>query len=413
MRDPAAQVVDGLATRFGRRDGVRIVRAPYRICPLGAHVDHQDGVVTGMAIDKGVLVAFAPRDDGRVRAASADFPGLVEFELQDVPPAAPGDWGNFLRGAAVALARSHPLTRGTDLFVAGQLPIGGLSSSAAVSVGYLLALEAVNDRHVTPDENINLARAIENEYIGLRSGILDQSMILLSRQDRLLRFDCRTGERTYAAFASAAPPLQSMEKGSGNVVVPPTIAVAYSGVTQALVGTGYNQRVAECQEAAARLLAAAGRPAPPGGARLRDVPPGVYAAHKADLPPNLARRAAHYFGEQERVAAGVIAWEAGDAARLGELVAASGRSSIENYECGAPELIAIYEALVASPGVYGARFSGAGFRGSCLALVAPDAFDDVGARVRAAYLQAFPQYADTFGFFRCASAPAAGFVATA
>jgi galactokinase len=414
MSDPVAQVVDALAGRFDRRDGVRVVRAPYRVCPLGAHVDHQDGVVTGMAIDKGVLVAFAPRDDTRVRAASADFTALVEFDLRAVPPAAAhGDWGNFLRGAAVALARSHPLTRGADLYVAGQLPIGGLSSSAAVSVGYLLALQAVNDLSVAPEENIALARAIENDYVSLRSGILDQSMILLSQQDRLLRFDCRTLDRSFAPFGSvpnAPGSAPSREAAGASRAAPPTIGVAYSGVSHALVGTGYNQRVAECREAAALLLAAAGLPVPEGGAVLRDVPPDAYAAHQASLPPNLAKRAAHYFGEQERVEAGVAAWAAGDITRLGQLVTASGRSSIDNYECGAPELIAIYNALVTSPGVCGARFSGAGFRGSCLALVAPEAFHDVGTSVRAAYLRAFPQYADTFGFFACASAPAAGFI---
>jgi galactokinase/galacturonokinase len=173
------------------------------------------------------------------------------------------------------------------------------------------------------------------------------------------------------------------------------------------VGTGYNQRVGECREAAAQLLALAGLPVAADGARLRDVPPEVYAAHKGQLPPHLGRRAAHYFGEQARVAEGVAAWEGGDAVRFGQLVTASGRSSIENYECGAPELIAIFEALIESPGVYGARFSGAGFRGSCLALVEPSALAAIGERVRATYLRAFPQYAETFGFFRCASSSGA------
>src|SRR5947208_177456 len=99
--DRAAQT---FIKRFGRQPE-RFVVSPYRVCPLGAHVDHQDGVVTGMAVDQGVVVAFAPRDDHLVRAASADFPGEVRFDLREVPPAQPGDWGNFLRGAAVVLAK--------------------------------------------------------------------------------------------------------------------------------------------------------------------------------------------------------------------------------------------------------------------------------------------------------------------
>ncbi|MBI3972297.1 MAG: hypothetical protein HY332_13510 [Chloroflexi bacterium] len=405
----------GFAARFGapERRHLRFVLSPYRICPLGAHVDHQDGLVTGMAIDQGVVVAFAARDDTIVRAASANFPGEVQFDVRAIPGPIAGDWGNFIRGAAAALSRNHRLTRGLDLFLLGQLPIGGLSSSAAVGVGALLALEATGELDVTPEENVALARAIENDYVGLHSGVLDQSMILLSRDNHLLQLDCRTGARRYVAFgassvssassASSAPP----DPCTAGAALPVAIGVAYSGLSHALVGTGYNQRVAECREAAARLLALAGITPPEAGPRLRDVGPEVFDRHRAQLPAPLARRAAHYFGEQARVVAGTAAWAEGDVTRFGRLVAESGRSSIENYECGAPELIALYEALLATPGVYGARFSGAGFRGSCLALVDPAAFDEAGQRVRDAYLRAFPQYAGTFGFSRCASGPSA------
>jgi galactokinase len=380
----------------------QLLFSPYRVCPLGAHVDHQDGLVSGMAIDKGVVFAFAPRDDSCVRAASANFSGTIEFDLRDVPPPAKGDWGNFPRGAATALQRhvvahrGDTLTRGVDLFLVGELPVGGLSSSAAVGVGYLLALEASNGLAVTPEENVQLARAIENDYVGLHSGVLDQSMILQGRQDRLLVLDCRSGERRYVALGEGAPEV--------------VIGVAYSGLSQGLVGTGYNQRVSECREAASQLLELAGLPHPEGGARLRDVPAAAFDAHGDALPESLARRARHYFTEQARVQDGARAWGAGDVARVGALVTQSGRSSIENYECGAPELVALYEALIESPGVYGARFSGAGFRGSCIALVDPVAFESVGEGIQARYLRAFPQYAETFGFFRCASGPAAHLV---
>jgi galacturonokinase len=400
----------GLTARFGRAPA-GYVFAPYRVCPLGAHVDHQDGAVTGMAIDRGVAVAYAPREDARVRAASADFPGEVAFELGDVPPAVPGEWGNFLRGAALVLQTAPqdappipdaPQTpggpvgrapaRGVDLFVAGELPIGGLSSSAAVAVGYLMALTAAaGDPDLPAAVCATLVHRVENEYVGLRSGLLDQSMILFAREDRLLHLDCRTGEREYVPCGAPQP----------------AVLVAYSGLGQALVGTGYNQRVAECREAADRLLRLAGLPLPAGGARLRDVPAAVYERHRGALPTPLARRAAHYFGEQARVAAGRAAWRDGDLVTFGRLVAESGRSSIENYECGAPELVALYEALLEAPGVYGARFSGAGFRGACLALVDPPAFDAAAGAVRARYLRAYPPYEATFGVFRCAPGPAA------
>ncbi|HEV2126426.1 MAG TPA: galactokinase family protein [Chloroflexota bacterium] len=394
-----ARAAAGFREHIAGAEEPRFIFSPYRICPLGAHVDHQDGVVTGMAIDQGVAIAFRPRDNARIRAASANFPGEVAFDLHQIPGATPGDWGNFPRGAASALiARGHTLRRGLDLYLIGQLPVGGLSSSAAVGVGYLLALEAVNDLDITPEENVELARMIENEYIGLHSGVLDQSMILLSQENRLLQLDCRTGEKQYVAI--------------GDRTKLPTIAVAYSGLSQALVGTGYNRRVAECREAATLLLERAGLPIPNAGAKLRDVPLEVFEQWGAQLPAELARRAAHYFGEQRRVSQGADAWAKGDTVRFGQLVSESGRSSIENYECGAPELFTLYEALLEAPGVYGARFSGAGFRGSCLALVDPAHFEAAAQHVRERYLQAHPQYRETFGFFRCASGPAAHLVPT-
>jgi galacturonokinase len=401
-----AQAATGFRQRFGNRtDGpLQFIFSPYRVCPLGAHVDHQDGLVTGMAIDQGVALAFTPRGDTRVRAASANFSGEVSFDLRDIPAAVPGDWGNFPRGAATALLeRGHTLERGLDLYLTGQLPVGGLSSSAAVGVGYLLALETVNRLAASPEENVILARAIENAYIGLHSGVLDQSMILLSRQNRLLQLDCRTGERAYVAFGEHEPVASQREGMVGSAA----IAVAYSGLSQALVGTGYNRRVAECQEAATLLLEHHGLPVPAAGAKLRDVPREVYERGRDALPAELARRAAHYFGEQERVRQGASAWAKGDVRRFGQLVSESGRSSIENYECGAPELVTLYEALLEAPGVFGARFSGAGFRGSCLALVDPQHFDAAAQFVRERYLHAYPQYRQTFGFFRCASGPAA------
>jgi galactokinase/galacturonokinase len=359
-----------------------------------------------------------------VRAASADFAAGVTFGLDDIPPAVPGDWGNFLRGAALVLRSAaaagtgRPPLRGVDLFVAGELPIGGLSSSAAVAVGYLMALNAAaggpapEAGGVTAERYAEMVHRVENDYVGLRSGVLDQSMILFARQDRLLHLDCRSGERAYAPFGGAAgshpdPAAADAARAARAAGGPPAILVAYSGLAQALVGTGYNQRVAECRAAAAGLLEAAGRPVPDGGAVLRDVPVEVYERERGVLPAPLARRAAHYFGEQARVAAGTAAWRAGDRVAFGRLVAESGRSSIDNYECGAPELVTLYEALLDAPGVYGARFSGAGFRGACLALVDPPAFAAAAAAVRDRYLRVYPRYGATFGVFRCASGPPA------
>jgi len=387
-----ARLTDRLRWHYGHAAGVGLVRAPYRICPLGAHVDHQWGQVTGMAIDQGVWLAFAPVRERRVRLRSLDFPGEVDFPLDPVPPPQPGDWGNYARGAVMALQSERPLQRGLEGVIGGTLPLGGLSSSAAVGVAYLLALEAVNGWEVSPHDNIRLDQAIENGYLGLRNGILDQSIILLSRADRLLFLDCMDQTFRHVARPAGAP-----EYGW---------AIVYSGVSEALVGTAYNQRVAECEEAARQLLQRAGE-SPPPGVKLRHVPREVFEAYGDTLPPPLARRARHFFTEIQRVQAGVAAWEAGDMATFGQLMRESGRSSIENYECGSPELTALYEILLETPGVWGARFSGAGFRGSCIALIDPDSQAELRARVAERYLAAFPGHRDRFSIHFCHSADGA------
>jgi galactokinase/galacturonokinase len=266
------------------------------------------------------------------------------------------------------------------------MPIGGLSSSAAVTIAYLLALEAVNGLEVSPEANVNLVRYTENQYIGLNNGILDQSVILFSQPGCLTSIDCQTvqidqipGPQTNGDFE---------------------ILVVYSGLTRILVGTDYNNRVAECQEAARLLLGYAGQADAPNP-RLRHVEPGIFASEGQRLPPNLKRRASHYFGEMQRVVEGIAAWQAGDLARFGAFISESGESSIKNYECGSPHLITLYETLRETPGVYGTRFSGAGFRGCCLALIDPAARESIAEAIHHRYPAAHPDEAPAYSIHFC------------
>ncbi|MHC4479449.1 MAG: galactokinase family protein, partial [Planctomycetota bacterium] len=324
---------DTLRQELAQWAGVRaaevgLVRSPYRICPLGAHVDHQLGEVTGMALDRALLLAFAPRDDGGLVVRSHQFPETVQFPLSPLPGAC-GDWADYARGAVFALQQRTRLTRGLTALVDGHDSVAGLSSSAAAGVAYLLALETVNGLRFDASANVDLDRVVENEYIGLQNGILDQSIILRSRPDCLTHLDCRSGDVGFVRLGHGARF---------------AVAVLFSGLRAPLSGTDYNLRVGECREAAARLLRAAGMPVP-DSPRLRAVPPAVFDEHGASLPPELRKRAAHFFGEQERVRRGLRLWREGDLEGFGRLVTASGRSSIENYECGNAHLRAAYEAL--------------------------------------------------------------------
>jgi len=398
---PQAERVDELITKLQRHyrgdpAAIRVLRVPLRISPLGAHIDHQLGRVTGMAVDRSILFAFAPTDDATVHVHSLDFAAPTRFALAAIPAYHKGDWGNYLRGAAVALQHTHGLQHGLIGVLGGDMPIGGLSSSAAVTIAYLLGLEIVNQLQIGPDENIRLVTRTEHDYIGLNNGILDQTSILYSQRNHLTVIDCES-VHIERAPASIAP-----EKYA--------IMAVYSGVAQGLVGTGYNNRVAECQAAAQQLLALAGEQ-PLADPRLRHVDPEHFAHYGRCLDEPLRKRATHFFTEMARVAEGEAAWRAGDLARFGELVAQSGESSIKNYESGCPQLITLYHILRDIPGVYGVRFSGAGFRGSCLALVDPCRSDEIAELVHQRYPQAHPEVADAYSIHLCQPADGAALLA--
>ncbi|NJN82242.1 MAG: hypothetical protein HC802_08155 [Caldilineaceae bacterium] len=284
MPTPEHEQIERLVARLCHEhrvdaSAVRVVRAPLRICPLGAHIDHQLGIVTGMTIDHSILLAFAPAADGVVHIDSENFASSATFDLENVPPRVQGDWGNYLRGAVLALQQSHQLSRGLVGVVGGDMPIGGLSSSAAVTIAYLLAFESIHDLRLSAEQNVALARYTENVYIGLNNGILDQTVILCSAPNHLTRIDCQSVAIDQVPFAAdgianeivdeiadqpAAQPMQPFE-----------ILTVYSGVTHSLVGSDYNSRVAECQVAATRLREFAGQPALPA-ARLRDADEEVF-----------------------------------------------------------------------------------------------------------------------------------------
>ncbi|XP_077238570.1 galacturonic acid kinase [Tasmannia lanceolata] len=385
---------------------VRIVVSPYRICPLGAHIDHQGGTVSAMAINKGILLGFIPSSDPQVLLRSGQFQGEVRFrvdevqyprgvirknkstlarDLSEVRECA--DWGNYARGALYALQRGgHHVTQGIIGFICGSegLDSSGLSSSAAVGVAYLLALESANNLTISPTQNIELDRLIENEYLGLRNGILDQSAILLSRYGCLTCMNCKTKDY------SLIQPLRLNENQRTKGQEAYKILLAFSGLRHSLPNNpGYNSRVSECREAARVLLLASGKEKLEP--LLCNVELDTYEAHKNKLESNLAKRAEHYFTENMRVTEGLKAWASSRLEEFGKLISASGLSSIQNYECGCEPMIQLYEVLLRAPGMFGARFSGAGFRGCCLAFVEAGRAAEAASFVRSEYQKLQPQ----------------------
>lgn len=371
--------------------------SPYRVCPIGAHVDHQHGIVTGFAIDKGIDLWFSPTDDGEVTLTSLSYDGEINFNVRIPTQVKHHNWGDYARGAKFALRKRFNLKHGIHGMLKGSLPVGGLSSSAAVLVAYVMALAKANDIELTPLEIINIASQAEREYIGLNNGILDQSCIVLSNKNALLFLD--TDSQEYRL-------IKRNEKMKDF-----HIGVFFSGLTRSLVGSDYNLRVAECKTAAWNMLAYNNQPLKTlDKTFLRDIPKETFEKTCDIMPKRFAKRAEHFYSEYRRVRQGVTAWESGNIQLFGKLSFESCESSINNYECGSPELITIYNIMRSLDGVYGGRFSGAGFKGACMALVDPAKEEIIREELTRQYLEKFPEYTETFQVYFCKPDDGARFV---
>ncbi|MDD3240595.1 MAG: galactokinase family protein [Lachnospira sp.] len=363
---------------------------PYRVCPLGAHVDHQLGWVTGFAINKGVDLEYEPTEDGHIQVISSNFSGISDFKLNQIPERQ-YTWGDFIQGAVVALSRKYQLSRGFHGKVTGGLPVGGLSSSAAVILTYLNVLCKVNGISMTRQELINMAIWEEREYIGVKVGKLDQSCEVYCKKDALLYLD------TYDDSSEIIP--------LNPVMKPFEIMIVFSGVERKLAGSAYNTRVDECKSASYAMKAFSSMEyGKYQDTYLRDVPYGIFEEFQDKLPEKWRMRAEHFYGEEQRVKRGVAAWRSGDIEVFGQCMFESGHSSIELYETGSEELKAIQDILENTEGVYGGRFSGAGFNGSSVALIDPEKKEKIAACVEEKYLSRFPKLKGKFSIHFCKTA---------
>ncbi len=344
-----------------------------------------------MAIDKGIHIAYAAKQNGVVEMSSIQFPKRAQWHIDSVPPRKVGDWADYLRGATLVLERDHRLKVGLCGVIEGTLPIGGLSSSAAVTIAFLHALCKVNGIFLAPQEIIDLAYEAELHYVGVSVGKLDQSCEVLSRANHLLYLDTLDGRY------ELIPEHPDMK--------PYKIAIFFSGLEHSLAGSKYNMRVDELRAGVYALQAFAGMEYGKfGEAAARHVPREVYDAYKDRLPASWRKRCEHWYTEFERVQQGAEAWRRGDIDTYGRLSFESGWSSIHNWESGAPEQIRLYEIMTQTDGIYGGRFSGAGFKGCCMALIDPAKADEIADTVTRAYLHDFPRLADKYGVYLCDSA---------
>ena len=281
------------------RDPEGLAFCPYRICAVGAHSDHNLGKITGLAIDKGIHIAYSPKHNGVVEMTSLQFPKRAQWHIASVPEKKQNDWADYLRGATLSLEKNHRLTVGICGVIEGSLPIGGLSSSAAVTITFLEALCAVNGIQLDPQEIIDTAYDAEKNYVGVSIGKLDQSCEVLCKKNHLLYLDTRDNSYELIPVNPAMKPWK--------------IAIFFSGLEHSLAGSKYNMRVDELRSGVYALQAFAGMEYGKfKDAMARDVPREVYEQFKDRLPVQWARRCEHWYTEFDRVERAAEAWRRGD-----------------------------------------------------------------------------------------------------
>ena len=383
-------IVEKFEELYPKANDIKRAFCPYRVCPVGAHSDHQYGMVSGFAIDKGVEILYTPSNSKKVEITSLNFDGTKKFCVDEITEKQ-NDWADYIRGATSILYKNYKLKEGILCVINGQLPIGGLSSSAAVILAFMSAICKVNNLKIEKEKIIELAEKVENDFIGVSVGKLDQSCEMYCKKDNLLILDTKTGEY------KLIPKNENMRKFQ--------IGVFFSGMQRSLVGSKYNMRVDELKAAAYALLAFSGKEYGKfKDTRLRDVPVEIFEEYKDKLPLNWKKRATHFYTEFDRVIEVMKAWEDGDIELFGNISSRSGESSIKNYESGSDELITLHNIINSTEGIYGGRFSGGGFKGCCIAIVNPEYKEKIEKHVTEEYLKVFPQYKDTFKVFFCDTA---------
>jgi galactokinase len=325
--------------------------APGRVNLLGEHTDYNDGFVLPVAIPQRTRVSMRPNGHSHFRLCAAELDRLVEFSLHEPPQ---DHFASYVYGCLrLAQEAQGAAIAPLDIHVASDVPIGvGLSSSAALEVAVLRCLRELLGLDMDDVRIAQLAQQAEIQDAGVRCGIMDQMASSLAGTDRALLLDTRSLERRTVAL-----PVGS------------AVLVLDSGVARTLAGSGYNQRRAECEQAA-RLL---------GVGSLRDV---EGPQQLAGLPELLQRRARHVVTENARVLQAV---DCRDARAFGALMNASHASLRDDYEVSTSELDLLVELLQGEPAVYGARLTGAGFGGACVALCEAGAERQVALAVLARY----------------------------
>jgi galactokinase len=342
--------IESLKAEFGKIFGgeSKIYRAPGRVNLIGEHTDYNDGFVMPAAIDRYTWMAVASRNDRRIRIHSTLFSETVEFDPYEENAHREDKWTDYPRGVAVTLAEAGKNIQGSEMLIDSDVPIGaGLSSSAAIETAVGFALLDQANISIDRTDLAKLCQRAENEFVGVRSGIMDQFTACHGQSGKALKLDCRSLDYE-------------------TLLIPESIGLVICNtmVKHQLAGGEYNKRREECEEGL-RILAQSLS----GIRALRDVTIVQLETLREKLPETVYRRCRHVVTENDRVLKAATAFKNGDVKGFGKLMYQSHESLRNDYEVSCPELDLMAELARSFDGVYGARMTGGGFGGCTVNLV--------------------------------------------
>lgn len=345
-----------------------LIRSPGRVNLIGEHTDYNMGYVLPAAIDKSICIAITPNDNRHCRIYALDMQDEYEFSLHDLQFTKKG-WPNYLMGVVDQFIRARYDINGFDCVFGGDIPIGaGMSSSAAIGAGLAFALNAIFKLQIDDLSLVKLAQRAENEFVGVRCGIMDQYINIFGKQDNVLRIDCRSLEYEYypVAFHNVA------------------LVLFDTQVSHSLASSEYNRRREECNEGVAIL-----KNKFPHAHHLRDVSIDMLHACEGTMNPTVYQRCKYVVEENNRVLRACAELKKGNLKAFGAHMFRTHEGLRDEYEVSCKELDYLVELVKDDPRVYGSRMMGGGFGGCTINLIENSSINAISEKVMEEYKNRF------------------------
>lgn len=343
------------------KDAATTYFSPGRVNLIGEHIDYNGGLVMPCAITFGTYLLVSPNDDGVLRLRSLNFDEQLDIAVGDVYTKINERWYNFPMGIVEYFSKEGHQTTGLDMLYYGDIPISsGLSSSASIEVVTAFALNELLDSGYSKLDLVKLSKFVENNFIGVNCGIMDQFAVAFGEKNKALMLNCDTLE------------YQAVPSNLGEYV----LAIINTNKPRKLAESKYNERVQEC---AAALLALQQELAI---TYLCDIDSATFKKYQNLITDHVVlKRATHVIEENDRVKLAAVALSNNDLEEFGRLMYRSHESLRDLYEVSGKELDAVVEYSKTDPNVAGARMTGAGFGGCAIALVKEKAFEAFSQKV--------------------------------